>query len=41
VEPGIFSILPVKFRFGTKNSERDQSLAGKFPSPVNWEFIRA
>jgi hypothetical protein len=31
VEPGIFSILSEKYRFGTENSEPNQSLAGKFP----------
>jgi hypothetical protein len=31
VQPGTFSILPEKCRFGTENNAPDQTLAGKFP----------
>jgi hypothetical protein len=31
VEPGIFSIFPLKAPLGRENNEEDQELAGKFP----------
>jgi len=39
VEPGIFSFLPEKYRFGTKGSEPYQALADQFPSPAKRGFI--
>jgi hypothetical protein len=31
VEPGIFSIVPEKCRFGGENNAPNQALAGQFP----------
>jgi len=41
VEPGIFSIVPEKCRFGTEKGEANQSFAGQFPLPAKREFIQA
>jgi hypothetical protein len=40
VQPGIFSIVPKKYRFGTGKSEANQVFADQFPWPAKREFIR-